>query len=161
MIPTRAIVVTLATAIGALAYSASTSASFRESIVVRTQSVAEMRFEAFDVFIDSGPEALGAYQVELTTPGGRATLVEVAGGPSAAFDRPPYFDPQALLGGDRVVLGDFYTGPDAPRGRVPVATVRFSIDGPEAMQIGSRVMVAGNAAGRQINAIVEVVPSAR
>ena len=54
-----------------------------------------VRFGSVDVFIDSGPAALAAYQFELDVTAGNVTLVGVEGGEHRAFQQAPYYDPRA------------------------------------------------------------------
>ena len=65
-------------------------------------------FAFVDVFVDPGGKPLAAYQFELRATSGEVTLVGVEGGEHAAFAKPPYYDPTALLN-DRVVIAAFNT----------------------------------------------------
>ena len=85
------------------------------------------RFEAWDVFVDSGAQALGAYQFEWLVRGGGARIVGVEGGEHAAFATAPYYDPAALQGG-RIVIAAFSTSKDLPHGRTRVARVHLLVD---------------------------------
>src|SRR6185295_2413242 len=54
------------------------------------------RFEAVDVYVDSGGKPLGAYQIELKAASGDVKAVGIEGGEAAAFGQAPYYDPAAL-----------------------------------------------------------------
>ena len=54
---------------------------------------APVRFEAVDVYVDSGDEPLAAYQFELVDPTGASLIVGVEGGEHAAFAAPPTTTP--------------------------------------------------------------------
>ncbi len=100
-----------------------------------------LRFEAFDLFVDSAQATLGAYQIDVkaTTPAGKpgttkVTLVGIEGGEHAAFKAPPHYDPAALHEDqlkDRIILAAFNTGPDLPTGKTRVARIHVQIEGPE------------------------------
>jgi hypothetical protein len=66
-------------------------------------------FAFVDVCIDSHGVPLAAYQFELRVASGDVKLVGIEGGDHAAFAKPPYYDPKALLN-DRVVIAAFNTG---------------------------------------------------
>jgi hypothetical protein len=116
------------------------------------------RFRAVDIFIDSGPTGLGAYQVEVkASADGRAakvTLVGVEGGEHAAFTTPPHYDPAALHEDqlkDRIVLAAFNTGMDLPTGRTRVARIQVQVEGPDPVY-SVVVKAAGAADGTKISA---------
>jgi hypothetical protein len=85
------------------------------------QELAGSSFRAIDVFVDSGNQALAAYQ--LTFVGTNSVkIVGIEGGEHSAFAEPPYYDPNAMQS-DRVVIGAFNTSGDLPSGRTRVATI--------------------------------------
>src|SRR5258708_5660502 len=65
-------------------------------------------FAYVDVFIDPHGTPLAAYQFELRATAGDVKLVGIEGGEHAAFAKPPYYDPKALLN-DRIVIAAFNT----------------------------------------------------
>src|SRR5262245_55404811 len=74
------------------------------------------RFEAFDVYVDSGATPLAAYQLELKATGD-VKAVGIEGGESAAFLDAPYYDPAALHGDqvrEQIVIAAFSTSKDLP-----------------------------------------------
>ncbi len=98
-----------------------------------------LRFEAFDILVDSGQSPLSAYQVEVkanpaavgTT---KITLVGVEGGEHAAYKDAPHYDPAALHADqlkDRIILAAFNTGADLPTGKTRVARIHVQVEGPE------------------------------
>jgi hypothetical protein len=82
------------------------------------------RFVALDVYADTGGRPLAAWQIELSCDPSQAKIVGVEG----AGEKPPYYDPAALMGG-RIILADFSTEPSLPSGRVLVARVHFQETG--------------------------------
>lgn len=94
-----------------------------------------IRFEAVDVFLDSGTTPLAAYQFELTALGGDMKIVGIEGGEHAAFSDPPSYDRKAVEAGqsDRIIIADFASSDvkaDAlPTGRTRVATIHVQIRG--------------------------------
>jgi hypothetical protein len=126
-----------------------------------------LRFEAVDLFVDSGQLPLSAYQIEVKAatqngkPGStKVKLVGVEGGEHAAFKNAPYYDPAALHEDqlkDRIILAAFNTGPDLPTGKTRVARIHIQVEGPEpaftvivkaaATADGTRIQAAAAAAG--------------
>ena len=89
-----------------------------------------VRFEAIDVFIDTGEKPLAAYQFELKAFRGDVMIVGIEGGEHAAFEEPPYYDP-AALNNDRVIIADFNTEKDVPAGRTRLARIHVRVRGKE------------------------------
>lgn len=119
----------------------------------RSQEVEE-RFEAVDVFVDSGGTPLAAWQVELVDTSGRARVVGVEGGEHPAFREAPYYDPAALQHG-RIVLAAFHVGADLPGGRTRVARVHLLVKGGEP-RLEVRPMAAATSGGRPIDVRAEL-----
>jgi hypothetical protein len=115
------------------------------------------RFEAFDVYIDSGGIPLGAYQVELNA--GAESGVKIVGieGGEGVFAAAPYYDPKAIQN-DRVILGALSTEQSLPAGRTRVARIHVIAVG--AAEWRAVLMAAGSADGQRINAKVQVEPAA-
>ena len=114
-----------------------------------------VRFSAIDVFVDSGGEALAAYQFELKVTGGDVTLVGVEGGEHRAFRSPPHYDPKALAG-QRIVIAAFDTGTDLPRGRTRVARLMVRVSGGVTPAYDATLSVAGSAEAKPIAATISV-----
>lgn len=91
------------------------------------QEPVPMQFEAFDVFVDSGDAALGAWQFEWLVQAGKASIVGVEGG-DGVFAAAPYYDAAALQGG-RILVAAFSTAEALPRGRTRVARVHMQSEG--------------------------------
>lgn len=95
--------------------------------------VPEVRFAAYDVFVDSGEQALGAWQVDVHAGEGRnagtVKIVGIEGGEAGVYREPPVYDPRAMMR-DRVIIGAYSTAADLPRGRTRVATIHVRIEGP-------------------------------
>jgi len=114
-----------------------------------------LHFDAYDVYIDTGAEELGAYQVELQAFEGVVRLTGVEGGDHAAFRAQPFYDPEALLTG-RVIIGDFSVEPSLPVGLNRVATIRVQAGGPGEVEWSTSGLVAGDREGDPIEADVVV-----
>ncbi len=108
-----------------------------------------IRFEARDVFIDSGNKPLAAYQFELIDPAKSAAVVGVEGGEHAAFAKPPYYDPAALTKG-RLIVAAFSTAKGLPSGKTRVARVHLQITGEADPDLEVKVVVAANKDGEKI-----------
>jgi hypothetical protein len=112
---------------------------------------ANVRFAPLHIYIDSGQDALAAYQFELKASGGLAKIVGVEGGQHSAFEEPPYYDPAALAN-DRIIIAAFNTGSELPSGRTRIATVHLQITGQVEPEYELELAVAANTDGEQIPA---------
>jgi hypothetical protein len=142
----------------ALAQDDSTSMSQRPAASIETEitgpdDVAEgaVRFEAVDVFLDSGSESLAAWQVELRSTDEDVEIVGIEGGEHPAFAEPPYYDPRAM-NQRRVILAALDTGSDLPIGRSRVARIHVQVKGPGSRVWHSEVTTSANAEGQRIPA---------
>ncbi len=119
-----------------------------------------IRFRAVDVFITS-TEPLAAWQFELRDPLGRMQVVGVEQGDSAAFDRAPYYDRDAVELGraDRIVVADYSLAEESrlPRGRTRVATVHLMLRGEPDLDL--RLITATDGNGRVIDATISLEPT--
>lgn len=115
----------------------------------------DIRFEALDVFVDSGNQPLAAYQFELIsrTPG--VEIVGIEGGEHAAFSEPPYYDPQAMRQ-NRVIIAAFHTGRDLPAGTSRVARIHVQLQGPGVKEYETKLSVSATADGTRIPAEVSI-----
>lgn len=118
----------------------------------------DVRFVAFDVLVDAGDAPLAAWQVELSDPSGRATIVGVEGGEHASYAEPPYYDPRALTQ-ERIVLAAFSTADSLPVGSSRVARVHAHVRGPEPVAWDATLVVAGGSDGRPLEASLELLRS--
>ena len=114
-----------------------------------------VRFEAIDIFVDSGTTPLAAYQFELAceTPG--VEIVGIEGGEHAAFAEPPFYDPKAM-NNNRVILAAFNTGKDLPYGRSRVARIHVQLEGPGLKEYRTKLAVSATADGEQVPATLTV-----
>jgi hypothetical protein len=112
------------------------------------------KFVAMDVLLDTGAQALGAYQIEINA--GKAVLVGVEGGEGVYADA-PFYDPAALAHG-RVVVAAFHVGGDLPHGKMRIARVHWALPEGAAPEVTGKLVVATDGAGNQIHTSVQVVP---
>lgn len=110
-----------------------------------------VRFAPLHVFLDSGDQALAAFQFELKTSAGQIKIVGVEGGEHPAFGKPPYYDPAALTQ-DRIIIAAFDTGDDLPTGRTRIATIHLQIIGDIEPDYALDLTVAASVDGEQIPA---------
>jgi hypothetical protein len=116
-----------------------------------------VRFEAVDVMIDPRGRAMAAYQVEITL--GDAKLVGIEGGEHPAFAEPPRYDPKALQR-SRVILAALSTASDLPRSPTRVARLHVMTAGDAAPNYTIRLIVAGDASAKAIDAEATLRPTA-
>jgi len=112
----------------------------------------DVRFRAYDLVVDPGAHALGAYQVDVRARGA-ATLAGVENG-VAPFDAAPHYDPEALRGG-RVVVAAF-TKEEAPPGALRVARLHFRESGDVSFAVA--VVAGAKAGGERIALEARLVP---
>ena len=114
-----------------------------------------VRFAAVEVFIDSGEQALAAWQFELAAERGDVKIVGIEGGEHPAFKSPPYYDPAAMQH-DRVVVAAFSTGNDLPKGKTRIARIHVQIAGGVQPEYAIRLDTAGGPDGRRIQATLSL-----
>ena len=111
----------------------------------------KVRFAPLHIYLDSGSQALAAYQFELKTTAGQVEIVGVENGEHPAFEEPPYYDPAALAN-DRIIIAAFSTDKDLPKGRTRIATIQLQIIGDAEPEYELELTVAGDANGNEIPA---------
>ncbi len=114
-----------------------------------------IRFEAIDVFVDSGTNSLAAYQFELVSESDGVEIVGIEGGEHAAFEDPPYYDPKAM-NNNRVILAAFNTGNELPSGRSRIARIHVQLQGPGAKQYRTKLTASATSDGQKIPARIEI-----
>ena len=137
------IMTTLCTAFAAGIYAQTNSES----------SAAQVKFVPMDVYIDSGSNALAAYQFELVVLQGDAKIVGVEGGQHTAFANPPYYDP-AALNHNRIIIAAFSTSKDLPKGKTRIATIHMRIAGEIEPKYETKLVVAATSDGNKITATI-------
>lgn len=114
-----------------------------------------IRFEAIDVFVDSGDRQLAAWQIELQNTQNSIEIVGIEGGQHAAFSQPAYYDPEAM-NGNRVVLAAFSTAQDLPSGKTRVARIHVQCQGRNVTEYRMSLAVSADAAGEVIPAKLSI-----
>ena len=123
----------------------------------RYETVPPVRsFQTVEIYIDAGEQELAAYQFELKVVAGEAAIVGVENGAHAAFSEPPYYDPAALQQ-ERIIIADFNTGKDLPRGQTRVTTLHVVITGEVKVEYDVQLTVAADADGSAIPAKISYV----
>lgn len=112
------------------------------------------RFVAMDVYVDSGPHPLAAWQFELACDPAKARIVGVEGGEPAVYRAAPWYDPAALRSG-RIVVAAFTAEEGAPAGRVRVA--RLHLEESMSVEVRPTLSVAAGPGGKRIDAAIEIV----
>lgn len=112
-----------------------------------------VRFQAVDIYVNSGATPLAAYQLEFKSGSGNCKIVGVEGGEPAAFKAAPYYDPKAMQR-ERVIIAAFSTEADVklPKGKTRVATIHVQISGSQSPDYAVKLVVAADSAGRKISA---------
>ena len=117
-----------------------------------------MRFEAIDVFVDSGNQPLAAYQVELASKTPGVEIVGIEGGEHAAFADPPYYDSRAM-NNNRVIIAAFTTGENLPAGRSRVARIHVQLQGPGVKEYETKLRVSATTDGKRVPAELSIEKS--
>ncbi len=113
------------------------------------------RFEGVDIFVNTGAEHLGAYQVEFKVTTQNAVIVGIEGGEHPAFKEAPYYDAAAMQQ-ERVILAAFSLAgsTELPQGKTRVATIHLLTQGSQKPECEVRIEVAGNSEAKPISAEV-------
>jgi hypothetical protein len=117
------------------------------------------RFEAIDVFVDSGNQRLAAWQLELNSTATDVQIVGIEGGEHPAFEEPPYYDKRAM-NNNRVIIAAFSTGDNLPSGRSRVARIHVQVRGPGARTWLSELTTSATADGTRIPAEISLQKAA-
>ena len=117
------------------------------------------RFEAVDVFVDSGNQRLAAWQLEVNCTANDVHIVGIEGGEHPAFKEPPYYDKRAM-NNNRVIIAAFSTGDNLPSGRSRVARIHVQVRGPGGRTWLSEVTTAATADGTRIPAAISMAKAA-
>jgi hypothetical protein len=114
------------------------------------------RFQAIDIFVDSGSQPLAAYQLTFVGPNG-TKIVGIEGGNHTAFAEAPYYDPQAIQR-EEVVIAAFNTAPagQLPTGRTRVATIHVQTNTKSTSAYKLEVSAAAAPDGKQIKVRAEL-----
>lgn len=123
------------------------------NLLCAQESKTKIRFEAVDIFVNSGAKPLAAYQLEFRVEKGDAKIVGVEGGSHVAFREPPFYDPKAIQQ-ERVILAAFNTsnGNKLPKHKTRVATIHLQISGSKEPKFSVKLKTAANADGKKISA---------
>lgn len=114
-----------------------------------------LRFEAIDVFVDSGAVPLAAYQCELASRSPGMEIVGIEGGEHPAFKAPPYYDPRAM-NNNRVILAAFHTGDALPAGMSRVARVHVQLQGAGEREYETLLTASATSGGERIPAEIRI-----
>lgn len=114
-----------------------------------------VRFEAIDVFVDSGDELLAAWQFELASESDGVEIVGIEGGEHVAFREPPYYDTRAMRN-NRVILAAFNTGNNLPSGKSRVARIQVQLQGPGVKEYRTKLWATATVDGVEIPAAVSI-----
>jgi hypothetical protein len=116
-------------------------------------------FTTVDLFVVSDTP-VAAWQVELTERRGAMQIVGIERGDDSTFRDPPYYDRVAMMRSstDRIVLASFSLSDAAQlqSGRVRIARVHVRMMGATAADYEARLVAAGSADGRPIDAQLNI-----
>lgn len=114
------------------------------------------RFQALEIWIDA-EQPVAAWQFELRDSNGFTTIVGVENGDSEAFGDTPYYDRDAVDGGnaERIVVADFTLEDNLPSGHFRLATVHVMVDGGEP-EFELTLVTVTDRDGRRIDASISV-----
>ena len=118
------------------------------------------RFEALDVFVDSGNQRLAAWQLEVKSTANDVQIVGIEGGEHPAFAEPPYYDKRAM-NNNRVIIAAFSTGDNLPSGRSRVARIHVQVRGSGPRTWLSELTTSATTDGTRIPAEISVAKADR
>ena len=116
---------------------------------------ADTHFETLDVYVDPEGRALAAYQLEVVDVSGNARVVGIEGGEHPAFEKPPYYDPEAIER-EAVVLAAFHVGDDVPSHETRVATIHYAVATGTEPEFEVHLQVAASPSGHEVPALVRI-----
>ena len=123
------------------------------------QPVERSQFAVVDVYVDSNAP-VAAWQFELRERRGLMQVVGIESGEGPGFREPPFYDRRAVARGesDRVIVASYSLSAPAqlPNGRVRVASVHVRLLGEAAPDYDLRLIAAGTADGRVIDAKISL-----
>ena len=117
------------------------------------------RFEAIDVFVDSGQQRLAAWQLEMKSTANDVQIVGIEGGEHPAFKETPYYDNRAIYS-NRLIIAAFRTDENLLSGRSRVARIHVQVRGPGARTWISALTTAATADGTRIPAEISLQKAA-
>lgn len=135
-----------------------------------------VRFEAVDVYVDSGKVPMAAYEIEFKASvnngdgeqggvGAKVELVGVEGGEPGAFAKPPFYDATVLAQkGNRIIVAAMSVGSDLPMGNTRVARLHVAVPAKSTPDYACSIVVAGDMGAKEIKAtastrIAEPIPT--
>lgn len=120
----------------------------------------DLRFASVDIYLETS-EPVAAWQFELSGKYGKMKVVGVEGGESAAYQRAPYYDREAVRLGeaDRIVVADYSLADidELPSGRTRITTIHLMLDSEDDEDIESTLITATTYDGRVIDASISLV----
>ena len=117
---------------------------------------AQVAFVPVDMYLDSGTNHLGSYQVEVIAKD--ATIVGLEGGESQAFSGAPYYDPAALQG-NKIIVASFSTDDNLPTGLTRIARLHMmSSAGGGMPEMTQKLVVATDGEGNSVDAKLTLRP---
>jgi hypothetical protein len=123
------------------------------------QNDGSIRFAAVDIYLDS-TEPVAAWQFELNDRNGVMKIAGVENGESAAFERVPYYDREAVQLGtaDRIVVADFSLADASllPSGRIRIATLHLVLSGADDPAFDLDLVTAVTHNGQLIDASISL-----
>lgn len=115
------------------------------------------QFAAVDIYLDSA-EPVAAWQFEFSNRNGLMKIIGVENGESAAFERVPYYDREAVRRGtaDRIVVADFSLADESllPSGRTRIATLHLMLEGRDDPSFDLHLVTAVTQDGQPIDASI-------
>jgi len=123
--------------------------------LLRAEEPAGVVFRAVDLWMDSGEEALAAYQVEIAYDAGRVKIVGLEGGVPETYREAPFYDRKGFEGG-RIIVAALTTENNAPKGRARVARLHLAVEGEGGPELSASLMAAARPGGERIEPTVEL-----
>ena len=123
------------------------------AVCAQDDAAIAVRFDAIDVYVQTGNEPIAAYQLDLQAAKGNVTIVGIEGGDADVFAAPPFYDPLAIQN-DRVIIAYFSTANlnALPSGKVRIATIHVQINGDVEPEYDAKLNIAATVDGKPIDA---------
>lgn len=129
-----------------------------ESPVTMDAAKQSPRFQAVDVFVDSGGTPLAAYQVEAFYDPRRVQILGLEGGEREGFREAPHYDAAGMTGGRIIIAAFVDSDGKASAGRQRVARLHLRLADGAALLPVLKPMAAARPGGERMAIRVEVSP---
>ena len=116
-----------------------------------------IHFTSVDIWVNSGEEALAAYQTEIVYDKNKIIVVGIEGGEKNGFKRAPFYDLKGMKSG-RIIIASFIKNKqNALNGKARIARLHLQVSGEKYNDFSIKLMAAANVKGEKIQPSVKII----